>query len=98
MDDLVQEYARLTPPSHLQSPSASSGAFNRVHDVLLNKIILDPHLCAYPPTPEYQLKFWKWAVQKLEALVGDEVTPQVPCSCVLRLIHYPGYRDRHNYI
>jgi hypothetical protein len=77
MDDLVREYARLTPLAHLQSPSASPGEFNRVHGVLLDEILLDPHLCAYPPSPEYQLKFWKWAVQGLEALIGDEVSLRV---------------------
>lgn len=72
MDTLVQKYARLTPLAHL--PSAFPEAFNHAHDVLLNKIIFDPHLRAYPPAPEYQLKFWKWAIQKLETLVGDQVS------------------------
>lgn len=70
--DLVREYARLTPPAHLQPSPAFAGAFNRVHDVLLHEILLDPHLRAYPPAPEYQLKFLKWAVQELETLLGDE--------------------------
>ena len=81
MDTLVQQYARLTPPAHLQSPSVT---FNRVHDVLLNNILLDPHLRTYPPAPEYQLKFWKWAIQKLEALVGDQVSLQVLCGAAFR--------------
>jgi hypothetical protein len=84
MDSLVQRYARLTPLAHLQSPSAFPETFNHVHDVLLNKIILDPHLRAYPPAPEYQLKFWKWAIQKLEALVGDQVSLQVLCGTASR--------------
>ena len=74
MDALVQQYARLTPLAHLHSPSALPRAFNPIHDVLLNKILLDPHLRAYPPAPEYQLKFWKWAIQKLEALACDQVS------------------------
>jgi len=80
MDDIAREYARLTPLAHLHSPSASPGTFNRVHDVLLNKVLLDAHLRAYPPAPEYQLKFWKWAVQKLEALLGDDVSLQASNS------------------
>lgn len=77
MDNLVQQYALLTPIAHLQSQSAFPETFNRVHDVLLNNILLDPHLRAYPPAPEYQLRFWKWAIQKLEDLVGDQVSLQV---------------------
>ena len=84
MVDLVRGYARLTPLAHLHLPSATPGAFHYIHDVLLNEILLDPHLCAYPPAPEYQLKFWKWAVQKLEALIGDEVGIQYPYRVVPR--------------
>ncbi|KAF9785712.1 hypothetical protein BJ322DRAFT_1055945 [Thelephora terrestris] len=71
-EDLVRAYALLAPLAHLQFPPALPGAFTRVHDALLNEILLDPHLRAYPPATEYQLKFWKWAVQGLEALLGDE--------------------------
>ena len=77
MDNIVRGYARLTPLAHLRLSSESPGTFNRVHDVLLNNVLLDTHLRAYPPAPEYQLKFWKWAVQKLEVLIGDEVSLQV---------------------
>jgi hypothetical protein len=76
-EDLVRAYALLAPLAHLQFPPALPGAFTRVHDALLNEILLDPHLRAYPPATEYQLKFWKWAVQGLEALLGDEVSLQV---------------------
>lgn len=78
MDALVQKYARLTPVVHLQPLSAFPWTFRCVHDVLLNKILLDPHLRTYPPALEYQLRFWKWAIQKLEALVCDQVSLQVP--------------------
>ena len=75
--DLVRRYARLASLAHLQFPPALPGAFNCAHDVLLKGILLDPHLHAYPPAPEYQLKFWKWAVQELEVLLGNEVNLQV---------------------
>ncbi|KAF9643953.1 hypothetical protein BDM02DRAFT_3191056 [Thelephora ganbajun] len=74
MDDLVQDYARLTSLAQFQLPSASPGAFNRVQDTLLNEILLDPHFRVYPPAPEYQLRFWKWTIQGLEALIDDEDT------------------------
>ena len=82
MDNLAREYARLTPLAHLQLPPPSPEAFHHVHDVLLKDILLDPHLCTYPPAPEYQLKFWKWAVQGLESLIGDEVSAQYPYGVV----------------
>ena len=95
MDDLLREYARLTPLAHLQFPAAPPGAFNRVHDVLLNKVLLDQHLCSYPPAPEYQLKFWKWAIRGLDHLLGDEVNPRVfVWSCPLILKHHVGHRNR----
>ena len=83
MDTLVQQYARLTPLAHLRS-SVFPETFDRIHDVLLNKILLDPHLRAYPPALEYQLKFWKWAIQKLEAIVGDQVSLQVSSGAAFR--------------
>ena len=87
MENLVREYARLTPPAHLR---LSSTTFDRVHHVLLNGILLDSHLRAYPPAPEYQLRFWKWAIQKLEVLLGDEVDLQVLNHVALRAD--PSYR------
>ena len=84
MDALVRAYARLTPLVHLRLPSASPGVFQRIHDELLNEILLGPHLRAYPPAPEYQLKFWKWALAELEALIGDEVSVYHPYGFALR--------------
>lgn len=80
-DDLFREYARLTPLAHLQFSPTPPEAFNRVHNVLLNEILLDPHLCIYPPAPEYQLKFWKWAILGLEPLL-DEVNLRVFVSAL----------------
>ncbi|KAF7302573.1 hypothetical protein HMN09_00891800 [Mycena chlorophos] len=37
-----------------------------VHDFVLNHLLLDPHLAAYPPSEQYQKTFWKWMVQNLE--------------------------------
>lgn len=84
MDALVQQYARLVPLAHLQPPSASPWTFRCAHDVLLNKILLDPHLRTYTPALEYQLRFWKWAIQKLEALVCDQVGLQDPHRAAFR--------------
>lgn len=84
MYGLAEAYARLTPLVHLHLPTTSPGAFQRVHDVLLNNILLDSHLGAYPSAPEYQLKFWKWALQELEVLIGDEVSVYHPYGIALR--------------
>lgn len=95
VDELSREYARLAPLAHLQFPSAPPGAFNRIHDVLLNEILLDPHLCVYPPAPEYQLKFWKWAVRGLESLLGNEVNLRVFVRyCASGLKQRVGRRNR----
>lgn len=85
MYNLVPEYARLISPAHIHLPSPSPGAFFHLHNVLLSKILLDPHLRAYPPSPEYKLKFWKWAVQELESLIGDQVSVQYPYGVAHRV-------------
>jgi len=84
MDALVRAYARLTALGQLHLPSTPPGAFQSIHDVFLNEILLDPHLRAYPPAPEYQLKFWKWALQELEVLIGDEVSFRDPHGVAFR--------------
>ena len=67
--DLLQHFALLVPPSSLQFPA---GSFDVAHGFLLNHILLDPHLNAYPPSSEYRVVFWKWAVTHLEDLAKNK--------------------------
>lgn len=62
---LQAQFALLVPPSSLFLPDES---FEELHEVLLNRIFLDAHLNEYPPSKEYQLTFWKWALKHLETL------------------------------
>lgn len=67
---LLQAYFALKHPRFLSFPSYLP--FLEVHDFLLSSILLNPHLLQYPPSHTYQLSFWKWAIEHLEKLLGDE--------------------------
>ncbi|KAI0095225.1 putative methyltransferase-domain-containing protein [Irpex rosettiformis] len=64
--DILRGYAVLCSPRNLCFPTAL--AFSDVHDFLLNRLLLNPHLTKYPPSSEYQKIFWKWAILNLEQL------------------------------
>jgi hypothetical protein len=82
---LLQAYSALKHPRFLSFPTHL--AFLQVHDFLLSSILLNPHLLQYPPSHTYQLSFWKWAIEHLEKLLGDEAgVPLLFTSvCQLRL-------------
>jgi len=49
-----------------------------VHDFVLSYILLNPRLSQYPPSHTYQLSFWKWVIEHLEILLGDEAGAPLP--------------------
>ncbi|KAH9178828.1 hypothetical protein EDB89DRAFT_1812582, partial [Lactarius sanguifluus] len=67
---LLQAYSTLKHPRLLSLPSHLS--FPQVHHFVLSSILLNPHLLQYPPAHTYQLSFWKWVIERLEILLGDE--------------------------
>lgn len=67
---LLQAYSALKHPRLLSFPSYLS--FLQVHHFILSSILLDPHLQQYSPSHTYQLSFWKWVIEHLETLLGDE--------------------------
>ncbi|KAI0699333.1 hypothetical protein C8T65DRAFT_659522 [Cerioporus squamosus] len=67
--DILRSYATLRPPKLIQKPSVS---FQSAHDFLLNHLLLNPHLQEFPPSTQYQLSFWKWAIDWLEQLMSGE--------------------------
>ncbi|KAF9446125.1 hypothetical protein P691DRAFT_777095 [Macrolepiota fuliginosa MF-IS2] len=38
----------------------------KVHNFILNSILLDPHFASYPPSAQYQKGFWKWTIENME--------------------------------
>ena len=68
--NLLQAYSALKHPRFLSFPSHLP--FITVHDFVLSCILLNPHLVQYPPSHTYQLSFWKWTIEHLEILLGDE--------------------------
>ncbi len=67
---LLQAYSALKHPRLLSLPSHPS--FLQVHHFVLSSILVNPHLLQYPPSHTYQLSFWKWVIEHLESLIGDE--------------------------
>jgi hypothetical protein len=78
--DLVRAYSALKHPRFISFPSHLP--FLQVHDFLLSYILLNPHLSQYPPSPTYQLSFWKWVIERLEILLGDEAGKHPPFMIV----------------
>jgi hypothetical protein len=67
---LLQGYSALRHPRLLSFPSQLD--FHQVHHFVLSSILLNSHLSQFPPSHTYQLSFWKWIIEHLELLLGDE--------------------------
>ena len=68
--DLLRGYSALLPVARLRYPRELS--FNAVHSFLIDNILLNAHLVAYPPSAPYQQSFYKWIIGCLEEHVVDE--------------------------
>ncbi|KAG8739336.1 hypothetical protein FRC10_005762 [Ceratobasidium sp. 414] len=81
-DRLVALYLALRPipPSLVDSVASCQGE-------IIAQLLKNPHLAAYPPTPEYQRRSWKTIVAALEendVEVDDEIY-----SYLVRLMSIP---------
>ncbi|KAI0281699.1 hypothetical protein BGY98DRAFT_958524, partial [Russula aff. rugulosa BPL654] len=72
--------------SLLQAYSALSTPGSYLHDFLLSSVLLNSHLLQYPPSHTYQLSFWKWAIEHLEKLLGDEEGAEIDERMYDRLV------------
>lgn len=63
---ILRNYYALTPTNRLQFPSECSP--KAINDFLLNEILITEHHQQYPPSVQYQTRFWKWALENLEEL------------------------------
>lgn len=68
--DILRAYATLCPIRCLAFPLDLP--FRQVHDFLLNYLLLHPFFLSYPPSPQYQQQFWKWALAQLESMPMNE--------------------------
>ena len=66
---VLRAYAILQPPRSISKPNTS---FSILHDFVLHHILHNPHFQQYPPSKQYQLSFWKWAIEWLESLISEE--------------------------
>lgn len=67
--NILRAYATLQPPKSIQKPEVP---FSAAHDFLLQRLLLSPHFNDYPPSRQYQITFWKWAIEWLESLMSGE--------------------------
>ena len=63
---LLRNYYTLTPVNRLQLPPKSPP--HRIGDYLVREILINEHHQQYPPSSEYQKRFWKWVIENLEEL------------------------------
>jgi hypothetical protein len=66
--ELLRCYTALVPSKFLTYPSRLRVV--DVHDFLLNNILFNKQLAAYPPSDRYQQSFWKWAIYHLEEAIN----------------------------
>ncbi|KAG9122274.1 hypothetical protein FRC07_001429, partial [Ceratobasidium sp. 392] len=82
IDRLVALYLALQPISSSLIDSVASS-----QDEIIAQLLKNPHLDAYPPTPEYQRRIWKSIVTRLEEN-GVEVDDEI-YSHLIQLMNIP---------
>lgn len=66
--NLLRDFLSLKPVNLLKYPAEKSPI--DVQDFLLHHVLLYPHAISYPPSFQYQKRFWKWAIERLEEAAG----------------------------
>lgn len=61
---LLHGFFSLTPLNALRFPSRLSAV--QINNFLLNNLLLNQHFQQFPPSSQYQKRFWKWAITHLE--------------------------------
>lgn len=64
------DFFALAPTKKLKFPETKS--LSQMNNFFVNDILLDRHFGQYSPSVQYQIGFWKWALQHLECLVYSE--------------------------
>ena len=72
---ILRGYSGLSSPNNFLFPRLIPP--EEIHDFFINKILLYQHLRRYPPSDQYQRRFWKWAIEHLEALSPDEACTRI---------------------
>lgn len=67
---LLRAFFGLTPPNDLIFPSECK--FQSINKFLVYGILLNPHFRQYPPSIQYQKRFWKWIIENLEELARKQ--------------------------
>ncbi|KAF9532088.1 hypothetical protein CPB83DRAFT_760781 [Crepidotus variabilis] len=64
---LLQGFFCLTPIPDLLLPQGLD--FNTLLDFFITHILVNSHSKKYPPSTQYQKRFWKWAIEHLECML-----------------------------
>lgn len=89
---LWRDFFALAPINRLEFPEKVP--LSLLNRFFVNDILLDHHFRQYSPSVQYQIGFWKWAIQHLEVLVYSEEQvffncsrPGINCTIFLTLIY-----------
>jgi len=66
---LLRGFFALVPPRMLSFPD--NRALDKLNDFFVKNILVNPHFQQYPPSNQYQEKFWKWVIQNLEDITNQ---------------------------
>ena len=61
---LLHGVSSLTPLNALRFPSRPSAV--QINNFLVNNVLLNQHFQQFPPSNQYQKRFWKWAITHLD--------------------------------
>ena len=81
---LQRDFFALVPTNKLKFPEDLS--LSRLNSFFMEDILLDRHYQKYPAADQYQIGFWKWAIQHLEELVRHIPEDEV-CSTAQDILH-----------
>ena len=71
---LIQHFGLLSPTDKLEwSPGIP---IPTIQEFLVQQILNSEHFNAFPPSPTFQRRFWKWVVEEVERH-GEEVDERI---------------------
>ena len=76
---LVQYFGLLSPTDKLEWPSGLH--ISTIQEFLVEQILDSEHFNAFPPSPTFQRRFWKWIVEEIEGH-GEEVDERIYTRCL----------------
>lgn len=99
---LLHGFFSLTPLIALRFPSRLSAV--QINKFLLNDLLLNQHFQRFPPSNQYQKRFWKWAITHLETMSRKYnieeaclIFQKYPCTSVWSRSCFVAWRFRNRF-